>query len=68
MVEFTSGRNRAPEKGGLFLPGRYLKALAARDNGVPFYAALPSSTIDFTIGDGIAEIPIEQRGPRRSRQ
>jgi methylthioribose-1-phosphate isomerase len=43
--------------------GTYLKALAARDNGVPFYAALPSSTIDFTLGDGIAEIQIEQRGP-----
>jgi methylthioribose-1-phosphate isomerase len=43
--------------------GTYLKALAARDNGVPFYAAMPSSTIDFTLGDGIAEIPIEQRGP-----
>jgi methylthioribose-1-phosphate isomerase len=42
--------------------GTYLKALAARDNGVPFYVALPSSTIDFTIGDGVAEIPIEQRG------
>jgi methylthioribose-1-phosphate isomerase len=43
--------------------GTYLKALAARDNAVPFYAAVPSSTIDFTLGDGIAEIPIEQRGP-----
>jgi methylthioribose-1-phosphate isomerase len=42
--------------------GTYLKALAARDNAVPFYAAVPSSTIDFTLGDGIAEIPIEQRG------
>jgi methylthioribose-1-phosphate isomerase len=42
--------------------GTYLKALAARDNGVPFFVALPSSTIDFTIGDGVAEIPIEQRG------
>jgi methylthioribose-1-phosphate isomerase len=42
--------------------GTYLKALAARDNRVPFYAAVPSSTIDFTLGDGIAEIPIEQRG------
>ena len=41
--------------------GTYLKALAARDNGVPFYVALPSPTIDFTITDGIAEIPIEQR-------
>jgi len=42
--------------------GTYLKALAARDNGIPFYAAMPSSTIDFTVGDGVAEIPIEQRG------
>ncbi|HLK82531.1 MAG TPA: S-methyl-5-thioribose-1-phosphate isomerase [Xanthobacteraceae bacterium] len=42
--------------------GTYLKALAARDNGVPFYAAAPSSTIDFALGDGVAEIPIEQRG------
>ena len=41
--------------------GTYLKALAARDNNVPFYVALPSPTIDFTIADGIAEIPIEQR-------
>jgi methylthioribose-1-phosphate isomerase len=42
--------------------GTYLKALAARDNGVPFYVALPSPTIDFTVQDGLAEIPIEQRG------
>jgi methylthioribose-1-phosphate isomerase len=41
--------------------GTYLKALAAADNGVPFYVALPSPTIDFTVGDGVAEIPIEQR-------
>jgi methylthioribose-1-phosphate isomerase len=41
--------------------GTYLKALAAKDNDVPFYVALPSPTIDFTISDGIAEIPIEQR-------
>jgi methylthioribose-1-phosphate isomerase len=41
--------------------GTYLKALAAKDNGVPFYVALPSSTIDFTVNDGVAEIPIEQR-------
>ncbi|MCW5701364.1 MAG: S-methyl-5-thioribose-1-phosphate isomerase [Bradyrhizobium sp.] len=41
--------------------GTYLKALAARDNGVPFYVALPSPTIDFRINDGVAEIPIEQR-------
>ncbi len=43
--------------------GTYLKALAARDNDVPFYVALPSPTIDFTVADGVAEIPIEQRGP-----
>jgi methylthioribose-1-phosphate isomerase len=42
--------------------GTYLKALAAHDNKVPFYVALPSPTIDFSIGDGVAEIPIEQRG------
>jgi len=41
--------------------GTYLKALAANDNGVPFYVALPSPTIDFTVSDGLAEIPIEQR-------
>jgi methylthioribose-1-phosphate isomerase len=41
--------------------GTYLKALAAHDNGVPFYVALPSPTIDFSVDDGIAEIPIEQR-------
>jgi len=40
--------------------GTYLKALAAHDNGVPFYVALPSPTIDFSIGDG-RKIPIEQR-------
>ena len=40
--------------------GTYLKALAARDNGVPFYVALPSPTIDWTLGDGFA-IPIEER-------
>jgi methylthioribose-1-phosphate isomerase len=41
--------------------GTYLKALAARDNNVPFYVALPSPTIDFTVSDGVAEIPIEER-------
>lgn len=42
--------------------GTYLKALAAHDNGVPFYVALPSPTIDWTLTDGLREIPIEQRG------
>jgi methylthioribose-1-phosphate isomerase len=41
--------------------GTYLKALAAHDNGVPFYVALPSPTIDFRVRDGVNEIPIEQR-------
>lgn len=42
--------------------GTYLKALAAHDNGVPFYVGLPSSTFDWTMRDGLREIPIEQRG------
>jgi methylthioribose-1-phosphate isomerase len=41
--------------------GTYLKAVAARDNGVPFYVALPYPTIDWTIDDGIQSIPIEER-------
>src|SRR6266850_3896431 len=43
--------------------GTYLKALAAKDNGVPFYVALPSPTIDFTVKDGLREIPIEESAP-----
>jgi len=43
--------------------GTYLKALAAHDNGVPFYVALPSTTIDWEIGDGVRDIPIEERPP-----
>ncbi|MEE8437903.1 MAG: S-methyl-5-thioribose-1-phosphate isomerase, partial [Candidatus Neomarinimicrobiota bacterium] len=42
--------------------GTYLKALAARDNHLPFYVAIPSSTIDWNIRDGKTEIPIEERG------
>ncbi|MFN4130838.1 MAG: S-methyl-5-thioribose-1-phosphate isomerase [Paracoccaceae bacterium] len=41
--------------------GTYLKALAAKDNGVPFYVALPSPTIDWRVHDGVTEIPIEER-------
>ena len=44
--------------------GTYLKALAAHDNGVPFYVGLPYPTIDWTISDGVAEIPIEERSAR----
>jgi methylthioribose-1-phosphate isomerase len=41
--------------------GTYLKALAAHDNGVPFHVAVPSSTIDWNLRDGISNIPIEER-------
>ncbi len=41
--------------------GTYLKALAAHDNGVPFYVGLPGPTIDWTIDDGVRDVPIEQR-------
>ena len=47
--------------------GTYLKALAARDNAVPFYVALPSSTFDFSLRDGVAQIPIEERGAEEVR-
>jgi methylthioribose-1-phosphate isomerase len=43
--------------------GTYLKALAAFDNRIPFYCALPSSSIDFNISDGVKEIIIEERDP-----
>lgn len=47
--------------------GTYLKALAAYDNNVPFYVALPASTFDLGLGDGVAEIPIEERGGEEVR-
>jgi len=47
--------------------GTYLKALAARDNNVPFYVALPSSTFDWVMRDGVHEIPIEERDPDEVR-
>ncbi len=43
--------------------GTYLKALAAFDNGVPFYVAMPTPTLDFSLQDGVREIPIEERAP-----
>ena len=43
--------------------GTYLKALAAKDNNIPFYVALPTSSIDWTVSDGIKSIPIEERSP-----
>ena len=47
--------------------GTYLKALAAWDNNIPFYVALPSSTFDWNITDGIKDIPIEERDPDEIR-
>ena len=47
--------------------GTYLKALAARDNGIPFYPVLPSSTIDWDIADGVRDIVIEERGSEEVR-
>jgi methylthioribose-1-phosphate isomerase len=48
--------------------GTYLKALAAYDNNIPFYVALPSSSIDFNMTDGLKNIPIEQRHPSEVTQ
>ncbi len=63
MVDLViTGTDRTTRRGDVCNKiGTYLKALAARDNGVPFYVALPSSTIDWTLSDGINEIPIEER-------
>lgn len=47
--------------------GTYLKAVAAKENDVPFYVALPSSTFDWEIEDGLEEIPIEERDPDEQR-
>ena len=47
--------------------GTYLKALAAKDNGVPFYVALPSSTFDWALRNGVQQIPIEMRNPDEVR-
>jgi methylthioribose-1-phosphate isomerase len=47
--------------------GTYLKALAASDNGIPFYVALPSSSFDFEMDDGLRQIPIEERDAREVR-
>jgi methylthioribose-1-phosphate isomerase len=56
------GTDRVTAKGDVCNKiGTYLKALAAHDNRVPFYVALPSPTIDFSVDDGIRQIPIEQR-------
>jgi methylthioribose-1-phosphate isomerase len=64
MVDMTIvGADRVTASGDVCNKiGTYLKALAAKDNGVPFYVGLPSPSIDYTVSDGLAEIPIEQRG------
>ena len=59
------GTDRTTAKGDVCNKiGTYLKALAAHDNNVPFYVALPSPTIDWTISDGVSEITIEERAAR----
>ena len=58
------GSDRTTRKGDVANKiGTYLKALAAYDNNIPFYAALPSTSIDFGISDGLADIEIEKRDP-----
>ncbi|WP_424970515.1 S-methyl-5-thioribose-1-phosphate isomerase [Dinoroseobacter sp. S76] len=66
MVDMViTGTDRTTRQGDVCNKiGTYLKALAAHDNGVPFYVALPSPTIDWTVTDGVAEIPIEERDSR----
>lgn len=65
MVDLViTGTDRTTRKGDVANKiGTYLKALAAKDNNIPFYVALPSSTIDWEISDGLKEIEIEERDP-----
>ena len=65
MVDIViAGSDRTTRQGDVANKiGTYLKALAAKDNNIPFYSALPSSTIDFRLGDGIKEIAVEERDP-----
>jgi methylthioribose-1-phosphate isomerase len=69
MVDVViTGSDRTTRRGDVANKiGTYLKALAARDNDIPFYVALPISTIDFTTVDGKKEIPIEERDPDEVR-
>ena len=58
------GSDRTTRKGDVANKiGTYLKALAAKDNGVPFYVALPTSSIDLELKDGLTGIPVEERDP-----
>jgi methylthioribose-1-phosphate isomerase len=65
MVDLViTGTDRITQNGDVANKiGTYLKALAAKDNGIPFYVAAPSNSIDFSLEDGIKNIPIEQRNP-----
>ena len=59
-----TGSDRTTASGGVFNKiGTYLKALAAHDNGIPFYVGLPGPTIDWSVGDDTASVPIEERAP-----
>ena len=63
-----TGADRVTRKGDAANKiGTYLKALAAKENNIPFYVALPSSTFDFSMLDGVKEIPIEERDPAEVR-
>lgn len=60
-----TGSDRTTASGGVFNKiGTYLKALAAYDNGIPFYVGLPGPTIDWAVGDDAAAVPIEERSSR----
>lgn len=65
MVDIVMvGCDRATRRGDVANKiGTYLKALAAHDNNIPFYSVFPSTSIDFSITDGITEIPVEERDP-----
>jgi methylthioribose-1-phosphate isomerase len=66
MVDMViTGTDRTTSQGDVANKiGTYLKALAAYDNDIPFYVALPASTIDWNLKDGVKEIPIEERSPQ----
>jgi len=70
MVDLViTGSDRTTRRGDVANKiGTYLKALAAIDNDIPFYVALPISSIDFSIDSGINEIPIEERDPDEVRE
>lgn len=59
-----TGSDRTTSRGGVFNKiGTYLKALAAHDNGIPFYVAVPGPTVDWRVGEDPSTVPIEERAP-----